>query len=293
LYGKFVTDFAHVKRLFLDSYCRLAAMKLFGLRATDYMRAAGPEDKRYLLFNPIMKMKVAIQGEDVHEMLWDIIAARGFEKDLYFEQAVIELKGFPKLEGTRHVNMALIAKLIPSYMFNAKDYPDIPRMDGPENDDFLFQQGPTRGYAKIQFHDFRPTYDSRNLPNIEVYKEQIKGYEKFLMVSGMDLQDQMMNDFDFLLTVGELFTMVAYGQLIIESAAIQGIDDDLLDQIFDFMVRDFSRYALDLYSKSSTTESQQAPCLKMIKKPVADNEKFEKVLNEHVYSLIDAYEMND
>ena len=66
LYGKNVIDFPHVKRLFFDSYCRLAAMKLFGLRATDYMRAAAPDDKRYLLFNPIMKMKVAIQGEDVH-----------------------------------------------------------------------------------------------------------------------------------------------------------------------------------------------------------------------------------
>ena len=225
-------------------------------------------------------------------MLWDIIAARGFEKDLYFEQAVIELRGFPKLEGTRHVNMALIAKLIPSYMFNAKEYPEIPRMNGPENDDFLFQQGPTRGYAKIQFHDFRPTYAGKNLPNIEVFTTQIRGYEEFLMVSGVALKDQMMNDFDFLLTVGELFTMVAYGQLIIESAKIEKIDDDLLDQMFDFMVRDFSRYALDLYSKSSSTEPQQEACLKMIKKPVVDNEKFAKVLNEHVYALIDAYEMN-
>jgi len=292
LYGKYVTDFAHVKRLFLDSFCRLSAMKLFGLRATDYMRAASADDKRYMLFNPIMKMKVAIQGEEVHELLWDIIAARGFEKDIYFEQAVTELRGFPKLEGTRHVNMALIAKLIPSYMFDAKEYPDVPKMSGSDNDDFLFQQGPTRGYAKIQFHDFRPTYDSKNLPNIEVFKEQIKGYEEFLMVSGMGLQDQMMNDFDFLLTVGELFTMVAYGQLIIESAAIEGIDDDLLDQIFDFMIRDFSRFALDLHCKASATESQQDVCLKMIKRPVADEEKFEKVLKTHVYSLIDTYEMN-
>ena len=54
VYGKFVTEFPHVKRLFMNSYCRLAAMKLFGLRATDYMRAASPEDKRYLLgCNPI------------------------------------------------------------------------------------------------------------------------------------------------------------------------------------------------------------------------------------------------
>lgn len=292
LYGNPVTEFAHVKRLFLDSFCRLAAMKLFGLRATDYLRSASETDKRYLLYNPIMKMKVALQAEEVHEMLWDIIAARGFEKDCYFEQAVIELRGFPKLEGTRHVNMALIVKLIPSYFFNPGEFADVPKMNSADNDDFLFQQGPTRGYAKTQFHDFRVAYASKNLPNLEVFKEQIKAYEEFLMVSGMELKDQMMNDFDFLLTVGELFTLVAYGQLVIEGAAVEGIDDDLLNSIFDFMVRDFAKYGLELYSKQSSTEKQQEACLKMIKKPVPDMEKFNKVLKEHVYSLTDEYEMN-
>jgi acyl-CoA dehydrogenase len=292
LYGKYVTEFPHVKRLFLDSFCRLAAMKLFGLRATDYMRCASDIDKRYLLYNPIMKMKVAIQGEEVHEMLWDIIAARGFEKDIYFEQAVVELRGFPKLEGTRHVNMALIAKLIPSYFFNPKEFPVVPRLNGAENDDYLFKQGPTKGYAKIQFHDFRKTFATKSLPNLEVFKEQIKVYEEFLMASGMELGDQMLKDFDFLLAVGEIFTLVAYGQLIVESAAMEKIDDDLLDQIFDFMVRDFSKYALDIYSKNSATEKQQAICLKMIKKPVKNMERFEKVLKEQVYSLVDTYQMN-
>jgi acyl-CoA dehydrogenase len=292
LYGKKVTEFAHVKRLFFDSFCRLSAMKLFGLRATDYMRCASKDDKRYLLFNPIMKMKVAIQGEVIHEMLWDIIAAKGFEKDNYFSQAVVDLRGFPKLEGTRHVNMALIVKLIPNYMFNPGEFPEIPKMNGAQNDDYLFNQGRTRGYAKIQFHDFRKTYATKDLPNIEIFKEQIKAYEEFLMVSGMELKDQMMNAFDYLLCVGEIFTLVAYGQLIIESATIENIDDDLLDQIFDFMVRDFSQFGLELYGKSVSTKAQQDACLKMIKRPAVDDEKFEKILNEQVYSLIDAYEIN-
>lgn len=292
LYGKFVTEFPHVKRLFLDSFCRLAAMKLFGLRATDYLRAASPDDKRYLLFNPIMKMKVALQGEEVHEMLWDVIAAKGFEKDNYFEQAVIELRGFPKLEGTRHVNMALIVKLIPSYFFNPGEFDEVPRLNGAEDDTYLFNQGKTRGYAKIQFHDHHIAYNSKSLPNLDVFKEQIKAYEEFLMGSGMELQDQMMNDFDYLLAVGEIFTLVAYGQLIIESAAIEKIDDDLLDLIFDFMVRDFARYGLDLFSKQTSTDTQRQAAQKMIKHPVVDKEKFDRVLETHVYSLIDAYQMN-
>lgn len=292
LYGQNVTEFTHVKKLFVDAYSRLAAMKLFGLRATDYMRCASENDKRYLLYNPIMKMKVAIQGEEVHELLWDIIAAKGFEKNTYFEQAVTELRGFPKLEGTRHVNMALIVKLIPSYFFNPGSFEEVPRLNGAENDDFLFRQGPTRGYAKTQFHNFRAAYDSKDLPNINIFKEQIKAYEKYLMASGMGLKEQMMNDFDYLLAVGELFTLVAYGQLIIESAEIEKIDDDLLEQIFDFMVRDFSEYALELYSKPVSTKAQQDACMKMIMRPIPDAKRFDRVLNNHVYSLKNAYEMN-
>ena len=292
VYGKFVTEFPHVKRLFMDAFCRLAAMKLFGLRATDYMRAASADDKRYMLYNPIMKMKVAIQGEEVHELLWDIIAAKGFEKNTYFSQAVVELRGFPKLEGTRHVNMALIAKLLPNYFFNPKKYPEIPKRNGLENDDYLFQQGPTRGYGKIQFHDYNIAYNSVDLPNINVFKEQINAFVEWLMISGMELKDQMMNDFDFLLGVGEMFTLVAYGQLIIESAAIEKIDDELLNQIFDVFVRDFSKYAVDIHGKPTSTQAQKDQALKMIKSPVVDNDQFDRVLEKHVYSLVDAYQMN-
>jgi len=292
VYGKFVTEFPHVKRLFMDAFCRLAAMKLFGLRATDYMRAASADDKRYMLYNPIMKMKVAIQGEEVHELLWDIIAAKGFEKNTYFSQAVVELRGFPKLEGTRHVNMALIAKLLPNYFFNPKKYPEIPKRNGLENDDYLFQQGPTRGYGKIQFHDYNIAYNSVDLPNINVFKEQINAFVEWLMISGMELKDQMMNDFDFLLGVGEIFTLVAYGQLIIESAAIEKIDDELLNQIFDVFVRDFSKYAVDIHGKPTSTQAQKDQALKIIKSPVVDNDQFARVLEKHVYSLVDAYQMN-
>ena len=41
-------------------------------------------------------------------------------------------------------------------------------------DAFLFNQGPTRGLAKIRFHDFNIAYNSLSLPNIEIFKEQIR-----------------------------------------------------------------------------------------------------------------------
>jgi alkylation response protein AidB-like acyl-CoA dehydrogenase len=81
LYSKRVTEFAQVRQLFSDAYCRLVAMKLFALRASDYMRAGCAEDRRYLLYNPIVKMKVTTQGEDVINHLWDVIS-RGRERRL-------------------------------------------------------------------------------------------------------------------------------------------------------------------------------------------------------------------
>ncbi len=292
LYGQRVTDFAHVKRLFSDAWLRIMGMKLFGLRATDYMRIANENDKRYLLFNPIMKMKVAIQGETVHEHLFDIIAARGFEKDMYFEQAVAELRGFPKLEGTRHVNMALIAKLIPSYMFMPGQFEEIGRITDNRNDDFMFRQGPTKAYAKTKFHDYNPAYQSlSHLPNVKVFMEQIQAYKEYLMVSGQDLMKQMM-EFDYLLAVGELFTMVAYGHLIIESAKIEKISDAVMNQMFDLFVRDFSMFATELYGKPLNSEAQLEKILKMIKRPVPDKDQFEKVLKDEVYSLVDVYRQN-
>jgi len=45
-------------------------MKLYALRASDYFRSASADDRRYLLYNPIMKMKVTMQGEEVINALW-------------------------------------------------------------------------------------------------------------------------------------------------------------------------------------------------------------------------------
>jgi acyl-CoA dehydrogenase len=69
-----------------------AAMRMFARRASDYMRSASADDRRYLLYNPMVKMKVTTQGEEVINLLWDVIAARGFEKDTYFEMAAKEIR---------------------------------------------------------------------------------------------------------------------------------------------------------------------------------------------------------
>ena len=51
----------------------------------------------------------------------------------------------------------------------------------------------------------------------------------------------------------------------------------MVDQIFDFMVRDFSKFALQLYCKPSSTPAQMDLCLKMIRKPVVDAARYDRV----------------
>ncbi|GAB6097307.1 acyl-CoA dehydrogenase family protein [Desulfatiferula olefinivorans] len=291
VYGKYVTDFPHVKRLLTDAYCRLTAMKLFAERASDYMRTAGPNDRRYLLFNPMVKMKVTCQGEEVINLLWDVIAAKGFEKEPFFEIAAHEIRMLPKLEGTVHVNMALIVKFMQNYFFNPAEYPEVPRRDDIADDSFLFNQGPTSGLGKIRFHDYAIAYDSVDLPNVNTFKEQIKAFKTFLAKATPDKQQS--RDIDYLLAVGDVFTLVAYGQLIIESSRMFGIEDDLLDEIFDFMVRDFSKYALALFSKPSNTDAQKEYCLSMIKSPVPNEARFLSIYENKVYALKGTYTINE
>ena len=128
------------------------------------------------------------------------------------------------------------------------------------------------------------------MPNIRVFRKQIETLKAFLATATPDEAQQ--KDTDFLLALGELFTLVVYGQLILENARLYKMDDDTIDQIFDFMVRDFSKYALQLYSKPSTSPQQMDLCLKMLRKTVVDPARFERVWKDTVHPLKDAYEMN-
>ncbi len=290
LFNHSVTDFPHIRQFFTDAYCRLVAMKLFALRGSDYLRTASPDDRRYLLYDPLVKMKVTSQGEEVIDLLWDIIAAKGFENDMYFEMAARDIRALPKLEGTVHVNMALVVKFMKNYFFNPGTFAEIPEVKEPRHDAFLFDQGPTKGLGKIRFHDYRPVYARVDLPNVRTFKRQIRTFRHLLMAARPG--KEQVKDIDFLLILGELFTLVVYGQLILENAPVHSVDDDMVDQIFDFLVRDFSKFALQLYSKTSSTAKQRFLCRRMIRKPVVDPSRFERVWEKHVATQAGAYRMN-
>jgi len=289
LYGNPVTDFPHVRASFVDAFSRLVAMKLFSDRAIDYFRSASREDRRYLLFNPVTKSKVTSEGEVVVELLRDILAAKGFEKNTYFAEAARLIGALPRLEGTVHVNVAQILKFMPNYMFNPAEYPEIGTRDDPSDDVFFWSQGPARGASKIQFSDWAPVYESRlDIPNVARFYDQAQSLKELLLTAPPS--PEQMRDLDFMLVIGHLFTLVVYGQLILEQAALTGLEDDLVDQIFDFQIRDFSAHAVSLHGKASSTEAQQSWALSAVRKPVVDVDRFSRVW-EQVKAYDGAYEM--
>ena len=103
---------------------------------------------------------------------------------------------------------------------------------------------------------------------------------------------EQLKDVDFLLAAGEIFALIVYAQLILENARIYEVDEDLLDQIFDFMVRDMSKNALALSLQPSSTNEQAKRCHEMLRKAIDDPDRYRRVWENHVEPLDGAYEMN-
>ena len=308
LYGNRVTEFTHVRRMLADAYARLVAMKIFAARATDYFRSADAEDRRYLLFNPITKAKVTSEGERVIDLLWDVIAARGFERDTYFSRAATDIRALPKLEGTVHVNIALVLKFLPRYLGAAhgaaQAYPAVPVRQDAADDAYLFHQGPAKGLGAIGFSDWRPAFTRfAHLPNVAVFVEQIEAFTQ--LVTTAPPTDAQQRDLDYLQVLGQLFTQIVYAQLILESAALAidagqtrpGSVSDLtdlteahIDRIVAVFVRDMADQAVELHGQASATEAQSAAALAIVRRPVIEPEAETAFVSE-VLSYSGVYEM--
>ncbi|TMM03441.1 MAG: acyl-CoA dehydrogenase [Actinobacteria bacterium] len=291
LFGKRVTEFGQVRRILCESYARLLATKLYGARAVDYVRSASREDRRYLLFTPINKMQVTMEGERIVRLLAEVISAKGFERDSYFELAKTGIDGLPKLEGTVHVNRALTLKFLPQYLLGSSELSPPPIHKEAADDAFLFDQGPTRGLGKIAFPDWRPLFDAfAHVPNVAVFRQQADALVALLQEAPLT-SEQMTGDLDFQQSLSQLFTLIPYAQLILEQAQIEHTTQDIVDLVFETLVRDFSTTAIELHGKDSSTEAQQAWAVANVRKPVIDSERSDRVYTE-VRALAGAYEMS-
>jgi len=292
LFGNRVTEFGQVRRILSEAYARLLATKLYGARAVDYMRSASLDDRRYLLFTPVNKMRVTMEGERIVSLLGEVISAKGFERDSYFEAAKGIIGGLPKLEGTVHVNLALALKFLPNYLFGNEALAAPPARYDAADDEFLFAQGPTRGLGKITFPDWRPVFDDfAHIPNVTRFREQADALVD-LVSSAPLTPEQMSSDLDFQQSLAQLFTLVPYGQLILEQAALEEADADVVDLVFEWLVRDFTTCAIDIHGKASSTEAQQQWVVDSIRKPIVDPNRDERIYAD-VRALAGAYVMPD
>ena len=290
LFGNRVTEFPQIRRILTEAYARLLATKLYAARAVDYVRSASLEDRRYLLYTPINKMRVTTEGERIVSLLGEVISAKGFERDSYFEAAKNIIGGLPKLEGTVHVNLALVLKFLPNYLFGNEALEPAPACYEADDDAFLFAQGPTRGLGKVRFPDWRPVFDRfAEVPNVALFREQAEALIALVETAPLT-PEQIGEDLDFQLSLAELFTLLPYGQLILEQAELAETHYDIVDLIFEWLVRDFTAYAIDLHGKASSTEAQQRWALDSIRKPVIDALREDRVYPE-VRALADAYVM--
>jgi alkylation response protein AidB-like acyl-CoA dehydrogenase len=290
LFGKRVTEFGQVRRILSEAYARLLAAKLYGARAVDYVRTASREDRRYLLFTPINKMQVTTEGERIVRLLAEVISAKGFERDSYFEGAKNIIDGLPKLEGTVHVNRALTLKFLANYLFGDEPLDAPPAHHEAGDDAFLFAQGPTRGLGAIKFPDWRPVFDAfSTVPNVARFREQADSLVAMLSQAPLT-PEQMKDDLDFQQSLAQLFTLIPYGQLILEQAQLDDTPQDVVDLVFETLVRDFSSTAIELHGKASSTDAQQAWALGAVRKPVIDEARGDRIYAE-VRELAGAYEM--
>ncbi len=80
-----------------------------------------------------------------------------------------------------------------------------------------------------------------------------------------------------------------HGQLILEQAGLTGLDEDVLDELFAVLVRDFSAHAVELHGKDSATGPQQQWALAAVRRPVTDEARSARVW-ARVEALSGAYE---
>jgi len=291
IYGNKVTNFPHIRAFLSEAFCRTNAMKLYAMRSMDYFRTMSGNDRRYLIFNPIQKMKATTQGGDVIRLIMDVVCAKGYERDTYMSDAYSTMDFLFRLEGTAHVNMALVLKFMKNYFFDNIEYPEIGIVNEMKEDSNIFKQT-IGGLSKVKFPDYRKAYYGVDLPNVNKFIELIESFRELLMKDAPS--GKLVKNMDYMLNYGEIFTMIVYAQLVLEGAKLHNVEDDLIDQIFALFVKDVNKYALTQLNNQKNTETQSKLLREIaLNGPVVDKEKDDEFFKEYIQALDGSYVMTD
>jgi acyl-CoA dehydrogenase len=251
LYGKPAIEMPLLRSAVAQAYARLAAMKLYAYRALDYVHAANAADRRYMLFAAVQKAKVSTEGVKVMALLSECIGAKAFEADTYFEMALRDAQLIPSVEGSTHVNLALIARFITRY-FSRFDSnlvnPESLAAKGKAADENPFlMEARTGSLNSISFPDYLLAYQPLlSIPNVRSFAQQARAFQRVIWAARAIRLP--LGDAEIALILGQFVATIVYGQLIAENAERLSVPSPLVNSIFHVLVNDLSAAAMILAS---------------------------------------------
>lgn len=275
LYGKPVSDMPHVRAATTHAFARLTAMKLYAYRALDYLQAASPGDRRYLLWSAVQKARVSTQGVRVMAFLSECVGARGFEAETYFESALREVQLIPALEGSTHINFALTAQFVANY-FAGTDEVAAPEPGGlsegdPGENPYWFEAG-DRNPRTVRFGPSLRAYRSlRSLANVRLFVKQVKAFQQFAAAEGTQGAAQPGKpDADVAIAIGKCFSTIAYAQLVAESCTAAQVEPSTISVIFHGLIEDLREESLALAATFPLASAQRAALRGTVRVPRTD-----------------------
>jgi acyl-CoA dehydrogenase len=123
-----------------------------------------------------------------------------------------------------------------------------------------------------------------------VFYEKLELFKQFMVKAAPT--DTQAKNMDFMLALGEMFTLIVYAQLILENLKYYNTSYVLVDWIFNVLVRDFSEQALSQISNFVLSEEQDRLLHLMLKKPVLDANQEEAIWRDEILTLVGTYNMN-
>jgi acyl-CoA dehydrogenase len=258
--GRSVIEMPHIRSNMSQAYARLCAMKLFAYRALDYLHAASADDRRYLLFNAVQKAKLSIEGVKVIALLSECVGAKGFEADTYIEMALRDIQLIPGLEGSTHINLALIAQFISAYFSRKKvdlaSPPSLVAHEAPSTENAYLMTARAGSINSVAFHPYGKTFSAMSsIPNVRIFRRQANAFALFLRTG--ETRQTLVSDLEISLQAGQCLATIAYAQLIAEHAVIQRTPPPLTSLIFDALVADLSAVARTLASLPKLRPAQK------------------------------------
>lgn len=276
LYGAPVTDLPHIRAAATAAYARLVAMKFHAVRALDYLQAAGPDERRYLLFTAVQKARVSTEGVKVIALLSECIGARGTEAETYFESAMRDAQLIPGLEGSTHINYGQVAQYVRPYFATpaGRAAPPPPPMpdDAPENPHWF--RPPNRNAKRVRFAPPYGAYATlQSLPNVSLFVRQVEAFDAFAAQTAS--HDDVWTDARVRIAVGRCFAIIAQAQLVAECAVHAAVAPSTVSVLFHALVGDLAHESLELAALLPATHPARALLAQLVLVPETDPAHFE------------------